>query len=92
MRAPEPGKAVLRGGQKQVDRNQAALLAILMLVPMPIELARVAQLYAVLPLAHLPGTATTAAQATTLLETRADGILVAQVFWGLWPLLFGWLT
>ena len=77
---------------RTVDRNQAALLAILMLVPVPIELASVAQLYALLPLAHLPGTATTAAQAATLLETRAGGILVAQVFWGLWLLPFGSLT
>jgi len=77
---------------KPVDRVQAALLAILILVPVPIALASVPQLFALLPLAHLPGTASTAAQAATLLDARAGGILVAQVFWGLWLIPFGWLT
>jgi hypothetical protein len=77
---------------RTVDRDQAALLAILMLVPVPIELASGAQVFALLPLAHVPATATTAAQAATLLETRAGGILVAQVFWGLWLLPIAWIT
>jgi hypothetical protein len=77
---------------RTVDRVQAALLAILVLVPVPIALASVAQLFALLPLAHLAGTATTAAQAATLLQTRAGGVLVAQVFWGLWLIPFGWLS
>jgi Domain of unknown function (DUF4386) len=77
---------------RTVDRVQAALLAILVLVPVPIALASVPQLFALLPLAHLAGTATAAAQAATLLETRAGGVLVAEVFWGLWLIPFGWLT
>ena len=77
---------------RTVDRVQAALLAILVLVPVPIALASVPQLFALLPLAHLAGNATAAAQAATLLETRAGGVLVAQIFWGLWLIPFGWLT
>ena len=77
---------------RTVDRVQAALLAILILVPVPIALASVPQLFALLPLAHLAGNATAAAQAATLLETRAGGVLVAQIFWGLWLIPFGWLT
>ena len=59
---------------------------------MPLALASVPQLFALLPLAHLADSATAAPQAATLLETRAGGILVAQVFWGLWLIPFGWLT
>jgi len=77
---------------RTVDRVQAALLAILILVPVPIALASVPQLFALLPLAHLAGAASAAAQAAVLLETRAGGVLVAQVFWGLWLIPFGWLT
>jgi hypothetical protein len=77
---------------RTVDGVHAALLVILILVAVPIALASVAQLHALLPLAHVAGTSTTAAQAATLLETRAGGILVAQVFWGLWLIPFGWLT
>lgn len=76
----------------RVDRVHAALLAILVLVPVPIALASVSQLYALLPLAHVAGTLTTATQAAMLLETRAGGILMAQVFWGLWLIPFGLLT
>jgi hypothetical protein len=76
----------------RVDRVHAALLAILVLVPVPIALASVSQMYALLPLAHVAGTSTTATQAAMLLETRAGGILLAQVFWGLWLIPFGWLT
>lgn len=77
---------------RTVDRAQATLLAILILVPVPVALGSVPQLYALLPLRHVADPAIAAAQAATLLETRAGGILVAQVFWGLWLLPFGWLT
>lgn len=77
---------------RTVDRVQATLLAILILVPVPIALGSVPPLFALVPLAHLADPATASAQAGTLLDLRAGGILVAQVFWGLWLIPFGWLT
>jgi hypothetical protein len=71
---------------KPVQRAVAQALALLVLVSVPIALARVAPLLALASLAHPQAGEADLAQAATLLELRTGGIAVAQVFWGLWLL------
>jgi hypothetical protein len=75
---------------RSVDKVKATVLAILILVPVPIALGTLQNLYAVLPLAHAGVEAQ--AQAAILLNLHAGGILVAQLFWGLWLIPFGLLV
>jgi hypothetical protein len=75
---------------KPVDKVKATVLAILILVPVPIALGTLQNLYAVLPLAHAGAEAQV--QAATLLDSHAGGILVAEFFWGLWLIPFGLLA
>jgi hypothetical protein len=75
---------------RPVDKVKATVLAILILVPVPIALGTLQNLYAVLPLAHAGAEAQ--AQAAILLNSHAGGILVAQFFWGLWLIPFGLLV
>ena len=75
---------------KPVDKVKATTLAILMLVPVPIALGALQNLYAVLQLLH--GSTEAQAQAAALLNAHAGGIVVAQFFWGFWLIPFGLLT
>lgn len=76
---------------KPVNRRIALVTGILILVPVPIALVNMQNLIGVLPLLHAGG-ATLQAQAMTLLDLHAGGIMIAQVFWGLWLIPFGWLV
>jgi hypothetical protein len=75
---------------KPVDRVKATALAILILVPVPIALSALQNLYAVLQLVH--GSVELQTQAVTLLNAHAGAIIVAQFFWGLWLIPFGLLV
>ncbi len=75
---------------KPVDKVKAIVLAILIVVPVPIALSALQNLYAFLQL--LPGSAEAQALAAPLLSAHAGGIVVAQFFWGLWLIPFGLLT
>jgi hypothetical protein len=75
---------------KPVDKVKATVLAILILVPIPIALGALQNLYALLPLAHAGADAQ--ARAATLLDSHAGGIIVAGFFWGLWLIPFGLLA
>jgi hypothetical protein len=75
---------------KPVDKVKATVLAILILVPVPIALGTLQNLYAVLPLSHAGAEAH--AQAATLLDSHAGGTIVAEFFWGLWLIPFGLLA
>ena len=83
---------------KDVDRNQAALMTVLALVPVPIACINLLNQVAVLPLLHGADylkvfTADQLhAQAMFLLNLQSQGILIAQVFWGLWLFPLGYLV
>lgn len=76
---------------KPVNRRLALLTGILILVPVPMALLNMQNLFGVLPLLH-SGSAPLQAQAMTLLDLHASGIMIAQFFWGLWLIPFGWLV
>ncbi len=80
-----------------VNRNHAVLMAVLALLGVPIAFLSEANHLAVLRLLGSAGdgafsAAQLHAQAMMFLDMRANGILVAQVFWGLWLLPLGLLV
>ncbi len=80
-----------------VNRNHAVLMAVLALLGVPIAFLSEANHLAVLRLLGSAGDgafspAQLHAQAMMFLDMRANGILVAQVFWGLWLLPLGLLV
>ena len=82
---------------ESVNRVHAVLMAVLALLPVPMAfLNEVNQLAALRLLTNAPDGAFTAsqfqAQAMLFLDMRQDGILVTQVFWGLWLLPLGLLV
>ena len=82
---------------ESVNRVHAVLMAVLALLPVPMAfLNEVNQLAALRLLTNVNDGAFTAsqlqAQAMLFLDMRQDGILVTQVFWGLWLLPLGLLV
>ena len=82
---------------KSVNKNHAVLMVLLVLVGIPIAFLNEVNHLAALRLLKTAadGAFTSAqlqAQAMHFLDMRQDGILVAQVFWGLWLLPLGFLV
>jgi hypothetical protein len=82
---------------KPVNKDHAVLMVVLALLAVPIaSLNEVNHLAALRLLANADDGAFTAsqlqAQAMLFLDMRNNGILVAQVFWGLWLLPLGFLV
>ena len=73
---------------KTVNKNQALLMVILALVPVPIAMLNQLNQFAVLPL--LKGT--DYSQVMFFLNLHADGVFIAQIFWGLWLFPLGYLV
>jgi hypothetical protein len=82
---------------ESVNRDHAVLMVVLALLPVPMAfLNEVNQLAALRLLANTNDGAFTASQlqeqAMLFFDMRQDGILVTQVFWGLWLLPLGGLV
>ena len=82
---------------KPVNKDHAVLMVVLALLAVPIAfLNEVNHLAALRLLANADDGAFTAsqlqAQAMLLLDMRQDGMLVTQVFWGLWLVPLGFLV
>jgi hypothetical protein len=82
---------------KPVNKDHAVLMVVLALIAVPIAfLNEVNHLAALRVLANADdGAFTTSqlqAQAMRFLDMRQDGIVIAQVFWGLWLLPLGFLV
>lgn len=83
---------------KPVNKTQAALMALLLLVAMPVSF--VVALNYVAAQMLLSGTADMAAftvaqrdaLAMLFLRLHTHGVLAEEIFWGLWLLPFGWLV
>lgn len=83
---------------KAVNKNYALLMAVFALVPVPIACLNMLNQLAVLPL--LSGTDYLKAfdvgqlhsQAMFLLNLHSSGVLIAQIFWGLWLFPLGYLV
>lgn len=81
-----------------VNRNQAALMVILMLVGIPITmLSELCRVTAVLLLSGADNLAAFApeqlqALASLLLDLHQQGMNIASIFWGLWLLPMGYLV
>jgi len=73
---------------KTVNKNQALLMVILALVPVPIAMLNQLNQFAVLSL--LKGT--DYSQVMFFLNLHADGVFIAQIFWGLWLFPLGYLV
>jgi hypothetical protein len=73
---------------KTVNKNQASLMVILALVPVPIAMLNQLNQFAVLPL--LSGT--DHSQVMFFLNLHTYGVLIAQIFWGLWLFPLGYLV
>lgn len=83
---------------KTVNQNQARLMFVLALVPVPIACLNMANQFA--PLLLLNGSiyhnifepAQLQSQILFFLDLHKHGILIAQLFWGLWLLPLGYLV
>jgi len=81
-----------------VSQTQAALMAILVLVSIPVSLVTVMSELAALTLfrgpAYLAAFDPRQAEALAMLflSLRRAGLIVEQAFWGLWLFPFGWLV
>lgn len=73
---------------KTVNKNQALLMVILALIPVPMAMLNQLNQFAVLPL--LSGTDYT--QVMFFLNLQNEGVLIAQIFWGLWLFPLGYLV
>jgi hypothetical protein len=81
---------------KPVNQHHATLMVILVLVSIPITFLNELNHLAALRLLRQAGTggdtsAHLQTQAMLFLNLREDGILIAQIFWGLWLLPLGFL-
>ncbi len=72
---------------KTVNKNQAWLMLVLALVPVPIAMLNQLNQFAVLPLL---GSADYS-QIMFYLNLHNQGVLIAQIFWGLWLFPLGYL-
>jgi hypothetical protein len=73
---------------KTVNKNQALLMVVLALAPVPIAMLNQLNQFAVLPLlssADYP-------QVMFFLNLHHQGVLIAQIFWGLWLFPLGYLV
>jgi len=81
-----------------VNRNAAALMVVLALVSVPLSIASLTHKLDVLALLghaawpHALDAGQRQAQVMLQLSGYASALLVAQVFWGLWLIPFGWLV
>jgi hypothetical protein len=73
---------------KTVNKNQALLMVVLALVPVPIAMLNQLNQFAVLPL--LSGI--DYSQVMFFLNLYNQGVLIAQIFWGLWLFPLGYLV
>lgn len=73
---------------KTVNKNQALLMVILALVPVPIAMLNQLNQFAVLPLLN----STDRSQVMFFLNLHNQGVLIAQIFWGLWLFPLGYLV
>lgn len=82
---------------KPVNQNQARLMVIFVLLAVPIAIVNELNHAAVLWLLHADGvthanTEQLHTQVTFFLHLHEHGIMLAQVFWGLWLFPMGWLV
>ena len=73
---------------KTVNKNQALLMVILALVPVPIAMLNQINQFAVLPLLS----SADYSQVMFFLNLHNQGVLIAQIFWGLWLFPLGYLV
>jgi hypothetical protein len=73
---------------KTVHKNQALLMAAFGLVPVPVAMLNQLNEFAVLPLL---GSADSS-QVLFFLNLQNQGVLIAQIFWGLWLFPLGYLA
>jgi hypothetical protein len=73
---------------KTVNKNGVLLMVILALVPVPIAMLNQLNQFAVLPLLSLPDHS----QVMFFLNLQNQGVLIAQIFWGLWLFPLGYLV
>jgi hypothetical protein len=73
---------------KTVNKNQALLMVVLALVPVPIAMLNQLNQFAVLPLLN----STDRSQVMFFLNLHNQGVLIAQIFWGLWLFPLGYLV
>jgi hypothetical protein len=73
---------------KTVNKNQALLMVILGLVPVPIAMLNQLNQFAVLPLLN----SADYSQVMFFLNLHNQGVLIAQIFWGLWLFPLGYLV
>lgn len=79
-----------------VHETAARLMVLLAVVSVPVSLLNLQHKFEVLDLLANAGTITNANPVTEMvmyhLRAYNSGILIAQIFWGLWLLPFGWLV
>jgi hypothetical protein len=73
---------------KTVNKNQALLMVVLALVPVPIAMLNQLNQFAVLPLLN----SNDYAPVMFFLNLHNEGVLIAQIFWGLWLFPLGYLV
>lgn len=89
---------ILYGLLHSVNKSVAKLMIILSVVSVPISLVNLQNKYAVLTLVNstnytqIFNPAQIQAQIMLLLENYDNGILILQIFWGIWLFPFGWLV
>lgn len=83
---------------RKTNENIAKIMVILVLVSVPLSCANLIGKFDILSLVTNTGAMTPVdintqyVQMMTLLESHNNGILVAEVFWGLWLFPFGYLV
>jgi hypothetical protein len=83
---------------KPINKTQARLMVIFILLALPIAFVNELNQFAVLILLNGSETLQVAAieqllaQVALFLDLHATGILIAQIFWGLWLFPMGWLV
>lgn len=79
-----------------VNETAARLMVVLAVVSVPISLLNLQHKFEVLDLLKNAGTITDGSPVPELvmqcLRTYSSGLLISQIFWGLWLLPFGWLV
>lgn len=83
---------------RSVNENHARLMVILALISVPISFLNIQNKFAILPLLDSESYLSVFsieqlhAQVLFLLNQYNDGILIVQIFWGLWLFPFGYLV
>jgi hypothetical protein len=77
-----------------VDKAQATLMVIFALTSIPISLTSMLHKFSILDLIHTSGidALQVQGQVMTHLADYNNGIMIAQIFWGLWLFPFGYLV